>query len=269
MKGGWLVPGTPVENGIARIGAQCTEGDPEYTDVYHQVQRLESFHRSGHWPEVLDVMARAIGDEVLPQPQKICRLWFPQYTEHTTPTHQDYVHFQGSYDTYTCWAPVGDCPVELGGLADRPIGTLSGGQRKRTFVARALAQDARILLLDEPFAGVDRRSERLICDSDRRRCPGSEWPGCRRGSGLHYKRRERCFCFRHHRERRKVPDRSEQARRNSRTRNRRAAECICPVPELSKSVQSGNDHHLPAGNGCTHNLGDLQLYRAVHQNPRR
>ena len=52
--------------------------------------------------------------------------------------------------------------VELGGLADRPIGTLSGGQRKRTFVARALAQDARILLLDEPFAGVDRRSERLI-----------------------------------------------------------------------------------------------------------
>ncbi|WP_294181938.1 metal ABC transporter ATP-binding protein [uncultured Schumannella sp.] len=52
--------------------------------------------------------------------------------------------------------------VELRDLADRPIGALSGGQRKRTFVARAIAQDAQILLLDEPFAGVDRRSEDLI-----------------------------------------------------------------------------------------------------------
>ena len=45
--------------------------------------------------------------------------------------------------------------VGLTSLADRQIGALSGGQRKRTFVARAIAQDARLLLLDEPFAGVD------------------------------------------------------------------------------------------------------------------
>lgn len=44
----------------------------------------------------------------------------------------------------------------------RGIGELSGGQRKRTFVARALAQQAPLMLLDEPFAGVDRVSERLI-----------------------------------------------------------------------------------------------------------
>lgn len=49
--------------------------------------------------------------------------------------------------------------VELTELADRQIGSLSGGQRKRAFVARGIVQDARILLLDEPFAGVDRRSE--------------------------------------------------------------------------------------------------------------
>ena len=36
---------------------------------------------------------------------------------------------------------------------------LSGGQRKRAFVARGIAQEARVLLLDEPFAGVDKRSE--------------------------------------------------------------------------------------------------------------
>ncbi|WES64744.1 metal ABC transporter ATP-binding protein [Microbacter sp. GSS18] len=52
--------------------------------------------------------------------------------------------------------------VGLTDLADRQIGRLSGGQRKRAFVARCIAQDAAILLLDEPFAGVDKRSEATI-----------------------------------------------------------------------------------------------------------
>jgi len=52
--------------------------------------------------------------------------------------------------------------VELTDFADRQIGQLSGGQRKRAFVARGIAQDARVLLLDEPFAGVDLRSEATI-----------------------------------------------------------------------------------------------------------
>ncbi|MHA7153591.1 metal ABC transporter ATP-binding protein [Arthrobacter sp. TMN-50] len=41
----------------------------------------------------------------------------------------------------------------------RQIGELSGGQKKRAFVARSIAQDAQLLLLDEPFAGVDKTSE--------------------------------------------------------------------------------------------------------------
>lgn len=52
--------------------------------------------------------------------------------------------------------------VELTELADRQIGRLSGGQRKRAFVARGIAQGASTLLLDEPFAGVDKRSEATI-----------------------------------------------------------------------------------------------------------
>lgn len=52
--------------------------------------------------------------------------------------------------------------VELTAYADRQIGQLSGGQKKRAFVARGIAQGARILLLDEPFAGVDKRSEATI-----------------------------------------------------------------------------------------------------------
>lgn len=52
--------------------------------------------------------------------------------------------------------------VGLSDLADRQIGKLSGGQRKRAFVARGLAQEARLLLLDEPFAGVDKTSETML-----------------------------------------------------------------------------------------------------------
>ncbi|MFT7837667.1 metal ABC transporter ATP-binding protein [Saccharothrix sp. BKS2] len=52
--------------------------------------------------------------------------------------------------------------VGLTDLAARQIGRLSGGQRKRAFVARGIAQEARVLLLDEPFAGVDKRSEGTI-----------------------------------------------------------------------------------------------------------
>ncbi|MEV0355905.1 metal ABC transporter ATP-binding protein [Nocardia sp. NPDC050697] len=52
--------------------------------------------------------------------------------------------------------------VELTDLAHRQIGQLSGGQRKRAFVARGIAQGASVLLLDEPFAGVDKRSEATI-----------------------------------------------------------------------------------------------------------
>jgi ABC-type Mn2+/Zn2+ transport system ATPase subunit len=52
--------------------------------------------------------------------------------------------------------------VGLRAEARRQFGELSGGQRQRVLVARALVQDAPILLLDEPFTGVDRISEELL-----------------------------------------------------------------------------------------------------------
>ena len=54
--------------------------------------------------------------------------------------------------------------VGMADFADRQIGQLSGGQQQRVFLARALAQDATLYFMDEPFAGVDAATERAIVD---------------------------------------------------------------------------------------------------------
>ncbi|SET08979.1 metal ABC transporter ATP-binding protein [Thorsellia anophelis] len=60
-----------------------------------------------------------------------------------------------------------DKAIDLVGLTDyktRQIGELSGGQKKRVFLARALAQQGKVLMLDEPFTGVDVKTENAIID---------------------------------------------------------------------------------------------------------
>ena len=57
--------------------------------------------------------------------------------------------------------------IEKVGMAeyrDRPIGQLSGGQQQRVFLARSLAQEAEVFFFDEPFVGIDQKTEDLLFD---------------------------------------------------------------------------------------------------------
>jgi ectoine hydroxylase-related dioxygenase (phytanoyl-CoA dioxygenase family) len=140
---GWLRRESAPSDGIADVSRRCTEGDVEYLDTYFKVQRLESFHRIAHEPEIMDVVRRVLGAEPIPLPGKKARIWFPKFTEHTTPLHQDFVHYQGSTDTLTCWAPVGDCPIELG-----PLAVLPGSHTVRRVLPHHFALGAGGLVID-------------------------------------------------------------------------------------------------------------------------
>lgn len=54
--------------------------------------------------------------------------------------------------------------MKLTELADRQISELSGGQKQRVFIARALAQESDLYIMDEPLAGVDETTERIVMD---------------------------------------------------------------------------------------------------------
>jgi manganese transport system ATP-binding protein len=69
------------------------------------------------------------------------------------PKHRDHQVVQESLERLQMWE-----------YRDRQIGELSGGQKKRAFLARALAQQGTILLLDEPFTGVDIKTEKAMID---------------------------------------------------------------------------------------------------------
>ncbi len=113
---GWLIDGTDLLEGRAHREKACVEPEPEFIAVYRQVQKLEAFHTLAHHHALLALAETVIGEPVLPHPNAIARLSFPQNVRHTTPPHQDFPFIQGTAETFTIWIPLGDVPRDLGGL---------------------------------------------------------------------------------------------------------------------------------------------------------
>lgn len=133
QKYGWIKQGTELMDGI---------GDPEAIDrekpedltfcgtgvtppAYRDVQKLERFHALAHHPNLKTLYDNLYGKPSMPHPRHIARLMIPSRNNAPTPPHQDYIHIQGTRNVWTCWFPVGDCPVSLGGLS-----VLRGSQKE-------------------------------------------------------------------------------------------------------------------------------------------
>jgi ectoine hydroxylase-related dioxygenase (phytanoyl-CoA dioxygenase family) len=115
---GWLDQSHDLMQGVVNSTMQpTTEGQPEYMAVYRKVLRLPRFHNFPAHPALLAVARTLIDGEVLIHPRRIGRLTFPNNTVATTPPHQDHFYIRGSVATYSCWTPLGECPMGLGGLA--------------------------------------------------------------------------------------------------------------------------------------------------------
>lgn len=121
---GWLAAGTDPMDGAAaadagaRVAAMPRSCGPMVgTAAYRAIYHLEAFHRLAHHPALLELYSTLFGASVLPHPRNIARVVVPTDQPEPTPPHQDYIHIQGSTNTMTAWLPLGDCPMDLGGLA--------------------------------------------------------------------------------------------------------------------------------------------------------
>jgi len=120
---GWIDDSAhPLMEGIVKEGVLPTmEGKPDYLAVYRLVLKLPDFHNLPTHPALMSVAAKLLDHpQPLVHPRRIGRMAFPNYIEATTPPHQDHFYIRGAVETYSCWVPLGEVPVELGGLAVWP-----------------------------------------------------------------------------------------------------------------------------------------------------
>ncbi len=104
--------------------------------AYAEVQKTELFHRIAHHPNILGALRAVFGGEVFVHPRHIARLILPAPFNKPTPSHQDFIHIQGTRNVWTCWMPVGDCPREMGNL------TILRGSHRRGLLGVGAAEGA-------------------------------------------------------------------------------------------------------------------------------
>lgn len=123
-----------------------TEGDRAYMEVYKSVLRLATFLAVPEDPAMMDLVGHVLDGPPMLHRLRIGRITFPNNVQQTTAAHQDHWYIRGTPQTYTIWTPLGDCPMELGGLAILP-GSHRGGfiehrfNSEKKYAGHGLADD--------------------------------------------------------------------------------------------------------------------------------
>lgn len=147
---GWLDASRELMDGIANPHqALLGEGNPAYMAVYRKILRREEFRDFPAHPAITSRLLGVPVEDVLVHPCRIGRVTFPQNVGATTPAHQDWLYIRGSEETYTIWMPLGDCPVDLGGLAVWP-GSQHGGLREHDQKIEGATGGSGVLTHDAP-----------------------------------------------------------------------------------------------------------------------
>ncbi|MBK1877182.1 phytanoyl-CoA dioxygenase family protein [Pelagicoccus mobilis] len=132
-KHGYLSKDAALMDGIGNLDtiAEIPEGELTFAGtgcppaVYQDVQRLELFHSLPHHPKFNSLYEALLGSPVMPHPRHIARLMLPAKSNSPTPSHQDFIHIQGTKQVWTSWTPIGDAPRAIGNL------TILKGSHKR------------------------------------------------------------------------------------------------------------------------------------------
>lgn len=115
-RAGWVDPKAGALEAKWSGAGPYGEGDPPYMAVYKEIVNHPLFNELPADPFYMDVLAKLIDGPVFMHRMHIGRITFPENTTQTTPPHQDWQYIRGSSATYTVWTPLGDTPLELGGL---------------------------------------------------------------------------------------------------------------------------------------------------------
>jgi hypothetical protein len=121
----WLDPAFDVDDGRCVPWVRLGAYDERWVALQQEIVVLPEFAALRREPFVLGVLERLFGEPPLDGQGDTCRIVSPAARELTTPPHQDRFYVERSDLLWTVWVPLGDCPVELGGLA-----VLSGSHRQ-------------------------------------------------------------------------------------------------------------------------------------------
>ena len=155
---GWLRQDRPTDDAVARPEAACVDPDEDFVAVLRRLYRFEALHALPHQAALIGVFERLFGEAVLPHPLVIPRIVFPQRAEFTTPPHQDFVHIQGTPETYTAWVPLADCPISRGALS------VAQGSHKHGVLDFAVSSGAGGMIVSDPLEGRWRTGDFALGD---------------------------------------------------------------------------------------------------------